>query len=254
MTIEEITQTLQTVAENQATHSANVAKVEELQARHSADIAEMDRMLSLSLQSQNRYDERLAVVSDIMHTLADRQLKNDELFAENEKRFAQLADAQMSYEGRLDKLEASHELLEEFIRDFRNEAEARQDKLEEFASDFRRETNGYFTETDKKLSALAEAQAKTDEQMKRTDARVDTLTGDIATLNGRVDRIDEGVARVAILQSENAEQIKALIAAQTRTDEIMRSLLERNGSTAKPRAKVNKTKKKSGAKKSGSGK
>jgi len=215
MTIEEITQTLQTVAGNQAMHSANVAKVEELQARHSADIAEMDRMLNLSLQSQNRYDERLAVVSDIMHTLADRQIKNEELFAENEKRFARLADAQMRYEGRLDKLEASYELLEEFVRDFRNEAEARQDKLEEFVSDFRRETNGYFAETDKKLSALAEAQLKSDALFAETDKR-----------------------------------LSALAESQARTDKQIRLLIERNGAP-KPQRGAKKapkaTKKKGGA-------
>jgi hypothetical protein len=39
MTIEQITQTLQTVAENQATHSANMARIEEMQAQHAADIS-----------------------------------------------------------------------------------------------------------------------------------------------------------------------------------------------------------------------
>src|SRR5262249_15334085 len=127
MTLEEITATLQTVAENQAKH-------DEMHSRHVADIAEIDRMLSASLQSQNRYDERLATISDIMHDLADKQLKNEERFAETDKRFAELAAAQMRYEARQEHLEASYQLFEDFVRGFRSE------------------TNGRFAETDKRLA------------------------------------------------------------------------------------------------------
>src|SRR5262249_24214437 len=76
---------------------------------------------------------------------------------ETDKRFAQLADAQRSYEERQGRLEASFQLLEGFVRDFRNE------------------TNDRFAETDRRLALLAEAQAKTDEQMKRTDERINAL-------------------------------------------------------------------------------
>jgi len=235
MTIEEITQTLQTVASNQAKHG-------EMHSRHRSDIAELDRMLELSLQSQNRYDERLAQVSEIMRTLADKQLKNEELFAE-------LAAARERHEVRMGQLEAIYELLEQFVRDFRNE------------------THDHFAETDKKLSALAEAQARTDEQMKRTDKRVDALaqnivdvTRDIAALtrnitsvNGRVSQIGERLDQVAALQMASAEQIKALASAQARTDEQIGKLLDRNGSTAKPktRKKVKKADAKRTVKKKG---
>src|SRR5262245_5567632 len=177
MTLEEIERILQTVAENQA--------------RHSADIGEIDKAIALLLSSQSRYEERQARLSDIFHDLTDKQLKNEALFAENEKRFAGLAGAQVRFEARQDKLEASFQMLEEFVRDFRNETNGR------FA-----EADRLFAETDKKLITLAEAQAKTDEQMKRTD-----------------------------------EQIKALAAAQARIDEQIRLLLDRNGSTAKSKAK-----------------
>jgi len=43
MTIEQITHPLQTVAKNQATHSANMARIEEMQAQHAADIALVER-------------------------------------------------------------------------------------------------------------------------------------------------------------------------------------------------------------------
>ena len=142
----------------QARHTANMAKLEEAHARHSADISEIDKGIASLLNSQNRYEERLATISDIMHDLADKQLKNEELFTGTDKRFAQLADAQMRYEGRLDQMEASYQLLEQFVRDFRNE------------------TNDRFVETDKRLAALAEAQAKTDEQMKLTGEQIKALT------------------------------------------------------------------------------
>ena len=144
MTIEEITHTLQTVAENQA--------------RHSAHIAELDKMLATLVQSQNRYDAMLSRHDDILRDLADKQLKNEERFAETDKRFAQLAAAQLRYEARREQLEASFQLLERFVRDFRNETD-----------EHKASTDRLYAETDKKLIALAEAQMKTDEQMKLTD-------------------------------------------------------------------------------------
>ncbi len=176
MTVEEIERILQTVAENQA---------------------RADSEFAMLLKSQNRYEDRLATISDIMRDLADKQLKNEERFAETDKRFAQLADAQARHEARMERLDASYQLLEQFVRDFRNEANGRM-----------AETDKLFAETDKKLAALASAQARTDGQMKRTD-----------------------------------EAIKALTRAQAKTDEQIRMLLGRNGSTTKRAAKVKKVKK-----------
>ncbi|MCI0390335.1 MAG: hypothetical protein MOB07_16415 [Acidobacteria bacterium] len=140
MTSEEIERILQTVAENQAKH-------DEMHSRHSADIAEIDAGFAMLLKSQNRYEERLATISDIMHDLADKHLKNEE-------RFADLAAAQLKYEVRQDTLEATLQMFEQFVRDFREETNGR------FG-----ENDRLFAETDKKLNALASAQAKTDEQI-----------------------------------------------------------------------------------------
>jgi len=63
------------------------------------------------------------------------------------------------------------------------------------------------------------------------------LDSDIAALNGRFGRIDEILERVAELQSENASQIKALIAAQARADERLRVLLDVNFSTLTPKTR-----------------
>jgi len=54
MTVEEIERILQTVAQNQA---------------------RADEEFSMLLRSQNRYEERLATISDIMRDLADKHLK-----------------------------------------------------------------------------------------------------------------------------------------------------------------------------------
>ena len=66
-----------------------------------------------------------------------------------------------------------------------------------------------------------------------TDGEVD---GGMAALDARFELIDGILERVAELQSENAAQIKALIAAQARADERIQSLLDRNGATDKPQA------------------
>jgi hypothetical protein len=63
------------------------------------------------------------------------------------------------------------------------------------------------------------------------------LESDIAALNGRFERIDAILEGTAEMQRENASQIKALIAAQARTDEQIRFLLDGKGSTTRPAAR-----------------
>src|SRR5262249_52432753 len=171
MTVEEIERILQTVAENLAKLTGHAAQTDERlaqvatwQSRHSADIAEIDAGIAMLLQSQNRYDEQLSAIREIMHDLADKHLKNEE-------RFAELAEARRVNEMRLDKMEASYELLEQFVRDFREETHARL-----------QETDNHFVETDKRRADLAVAQAKPDEQIKglamaqaRTDEQIRSL-------------------------------------------------------------------------------
>jgi phage terminase Nu1 subunit (DNA packaging protein) len=91
--------------------------------------------------------------------------------------------------------------------------------------------------------------------------RVDTLTGDIAALNGRAAATDERLDRMAERVEAHDQQfgkigahldqaveaIKALAEAQARTDEQIRSLLDRNGSKPRPVAKSKKAAKKKGA-------
>ena len=77
------------------------------------------------------------------------------------------------------------------------------------------------------IQQLAKIVSATDEQ----------LESDIAALNGRFERIDAILESVAELQRENASQLKALIAAQARTDEQIRFLLDGSGSTAGPKTR-----------------
>src|SRR5215470_13283125 len=159
MTIEEITQALATVAENQARHgelharhSAHMAEMERMQAAHSADIAEIDKQIAAVIESQNRHDRQLQRLFDVMDDLADKHL-------ENEGRFASLAESQR-------RLEGSYDLLESFVTEFRND------------------TRDYFAQTDSKLATLAGVQAATS----------DLLAAFVTETNGRFAETDKRMA------------------------------------------------------------
>jgi chromosome segregation ATPase len=204
MTIEEIDRVLQTSAQNQAQADERLNRVAErldqvvaLQTQHSADIAEIDKMLATLVRSQNRYDVILSRHDDILHDLADKQLKNEE-------RFADLADAQPRYEERHGRLEAMFEMLATFVREARAETNGRFDQMATFVRETQAETNGRFdrmaTHLDQltlRVESLAVAQDRTDQQMRRTDDR-----------------------------------INALIEAQARTDERINELFNRNGTNS----------------------
>src|SRR5262252_5347251 len=100
MTVEEITQTLERVADNQARH-------DEIHERHKADIAEMDRMIAANIESLNRHDRQLDRLFELVGVLGERQL-------ENETRFAELVESNKRAAERIEKLEGSYDLLESF--------------------------------------------------------------------------------------------------------------------------------------------
>src|SRR5262245_21628534 len=232
----------------QAKHLTNImAKLEEAHARNTADIAEIDRMLAASLQSQNRYDEQLSASREIMYDLADKHLKN-------EMRFAELVEARRVNEMRLDKMEASYEPLEQFVRDFREETRTRQQetdnrfaetakRLAELAvaqaetdrrvADFVRETNGRSTETDKRM---AEFVSETNGRFVETDKRLaelasaQTETGKrmaefISEANGRFAETDKRLAELAVAQAKTDEQMKRADERMNRTDEQIKAIV-----------------------------
>lgn len=150
MIIEEIERILLTVAENQAETAANMTRI-------TADIGQIDGQIATVLNSQNRYEAMLASHDEILHNLADRQLKTDDQIAE-------MAAAQIGSNGRLDRIEAMFEMLGDLLRNTRTETEAR------------------FAETDKRLTALTTAQDRTDAQIReliaaqaRTEERINQL-------------------------------------------------------------------------------
>ncbi len=168
MTVEEITQTLQRVAENQAKH-------DELHERHTADVAEIVNMIAATIESLSRHDRQLDRLFELVGIQGERQLEHEQRFAENEKRFAVLAEANRRAGERIERLEGSYELLESFVRDSRNES------------------RDYFTQTDIKLAKLAEIQATTNE-----------------VLASFIRETNERFAEVAKSQARTDEQIRAL--------------------------------------------
>jgi hypothetical protein len=183
MTVEDIERILQTVAENQANLTSHAARtderldriaerldqVAELQARHSADIAEIDQGIAMLLKSQNRYEERQNRLDEILHDLADKQLKNEE-------RFADLAAAELRYEARQDRLEAVFEMFVEFARSTRAE------------------TNGHFADVDRRIAALVDAQTRTDASLAELTEQVKLLVAEQRSLAGRVSEIERKIA------------------------------------------------------------
>jgi len=208
MTVEEIEQTLLTVAGNQAQLTEAQIKSEARQERLNETVKQIAESHQTIIQLVRMQEERLDG-----HDIALR--------ATDEKLNA-LIDAQIGLESRQARLEESHQLLVQLAR-IQEERIDGQDEA-------RRETNS-------RLDALIDSQIQLTQ-------RVDTLTGDITALNVRFERTDERLDRIAALQADNAEQIKLLIAAQARTDEQFRLLLERNGAS-KPKRK---TAKKAGSK------
>lgn len=297
MTIEEISQTLQTVANNQAQLTEAQTKA---QTENEARQAELDeafkRFTEAQTKARTESDARLAQLDEIVKQIAVAHKSLVELIRTHEERldghdldlratdekFNALATAQIGLEDRQAKIEESFQLLVQLARIQEERIDGHDEAL--------RQTNG-------KLDALIDAQIRLTE-------RGNALTNDIATLNNRFVRVDERFDRMAelaethnlqlsrldvrfdrmaelaeardqqlsrqderfdrmaelaeahdrqfsrleALQAENSAQIKALVVAQASTDDLIRSLLDRNGA-AQPRRKITGPAKKKATKK-----
>jgi len=215
MTVEEIEQTLQTVAGNQA-------QLTEAQIRYEARQERLDETVKQIAESHQ-------TIIQLVRVQEERIDGHDAALRATDEKLNALIDAQIGLESRQARLEESHQLLVQLAR------------IQEERIDGQDEARLH---TNTRLDALIDSQIQLTQ-------RVNTLTDDIATLNvrfertdERLDRISERLESVAELQADNAEQIKSLIAAQARTDEQFRLLLDRNGAP-KPKRK---TAKKSGSK------
>jgi chromosome segregation ATPase len=180
MTVEEITQTLERVADNQARH-------DEIHERHKADIAEMDRMIAANIESLNRHDRQLDRLFELVGVLGERQL-------ENETRFAELVESNKRAAERIEKLEGSYDLLESFVRSVREEA------------------RDYFAETDRKLARLADVQAET---AGLVAAFVKESNGRFAETDRRLaEFVSETDRRFSILERDGSTKAKKKTAAK----------------------------------------
>ncbi len=144
-----------------------------------------------------------------------------------------LAGAQLGHTFRLARIEDGFQQIAVAVQQLTRIAEAadgRQDSLEEGQA-----------HVDARLNALIDSEIQLAQ-------RVETLRNELSELNGRFEQIDAILERVAELQIENAGQLNALIVAQARTDELIRALINQNGSTgkAKARATAKKAPKKKG--------
>ena len=157
----------------------------------------------------------------------ERPDASDSARRETDERLDALINAQVRYEARQERLEevfrqvaASHQMLVE-LASIHEERLDGQDEAD--------------VQTESRLDALIDAQILLTE-------RVDTLTRDIVAINGRSAATDERLDRMAGM-------VESLVTAQARTDEQIRSLLDRNGSTLKAKKKPAKRTKKAGIKK-----
>src|SRR5262245_54563603 len=87
-------------------------------------IQEIERTFQTMAVHQARQEKTLADVGEILHTLADRQIKTDEILTE-------LAAAQLRSEERQERLEATFQMLEELTKNTRNEIHDRVDRIDE---------------------------------------------------------------------------------------------------------------------------
>jgi len=177
-------------------------------------------MLEASAKERTK-ETRLKLDKIIQEIFNDERLKGLKLEEEADQRLSALINTQVRYEVR-------QELLEEA---FRQVAESHQ-VLVQLASSHGERLDGHGkanVQTDSRLDALIDAQIQ-------LLSRVETLTSGIAALNGSIDRIGAHL-------DQAVGQIKALADAQTLTDEQIKILLARGGSTKTARASTKAAKK-----------
>jgi len=223
MTIEDITQTLQTVASNQAQTSADISALRE----QTEKLAGVGSLL----------EEAAALHQQVLRNYEARQAKLEESFRQVAESHAQLVEMLRLHEERLDGHDDVDRGVDEKLKaliDAQVGLEARQAR---------------FDESYQLLVQLARIQEERidgqDEARVHTDARLDALIDSQIALGQRFEQMTTRIDQIGEHLDQATEAIKALVAAQTRTDEQIRQLVDRNGSTAKPKpkAKVKKAKK-----------
>src|SRR5215475_9716113 len=174
-----------------------------------------DKLSALEAETEERTRETRLNLERILKEIFDNErLKLEE---EAEQRFSALNNTQVRYDVRQERLEEA----------FSQVAESHH-VIVQLASVHGERLDGYgkaSVQTESRLDVLIDAQMQFLRHM-------DTLTSDIAALNGRIERIGAHLDRAA-------EQIISLATVQTRTDEQIKILLDRDGSkkTRRPSTK-----------------
>jgi chromosome segregation ATPase len=261
MTVEEIEQTLRTVAGNQA-------QLTEAQIRYEARQERLDETVKQIAESHQ-------TIIQLVRAQEERIDGHDAMLRATDEKLNALVDAQIGFDSRQARLEESHQLLVQLARiqeeridgheatlratdeklnaliDAQIGFDSRQARLEEshqlLVQLARIQEERIDGQDEARLHTNTRLDALIDSQIQLTQ-RVSTLTDDIATLNVRFERTDERLDRISErleslseLQADNAEQIKSLIAAQARTDERFRLLLDRSGAPKPKRTTARKS-------------
>ncbi len=219
MTIEEVTQNLQTVASNQAQFSFDLDALRERTEKLSGASQLLEEASALHQEVLRNHEARQAKLEESFRHVAESNQQLVQMLARHEEwldehdtarrdaddRFDALINAQVRYEARQERLEEA----------FRRIAEAHQTLVQ------------LISIHEERLDAGDEARAHTDV---RLDGLIDAQIG-----------FDERLARLADAQAQYRrqaeergarldEKLAQLQAAQARTDEQIKLLLDRNGS------------------------
>ncbi|MCI0664253.1 MAG: hypothetical protein L0220_24605 [Acidobacteria bacterium] len=205
--IEEITRTLQKVAENQSGISEEIGALKEqtqklvdAQLASEPKPAQLDEVLRKVAESH----QMLVELAKNQDARIDRQ---DELHKGMDERLNALIDAQVAYDARAQRLEES------IIR------------LVELATNQEERIDGHdaaHKETDEKLNALINAQVAYESRVQRLEesfvrlvelAGINRPTRQAETLIARVDSITENIDQSTTLPAENVKQTKTLVTA-----------------------------------------
>jgi chromosome segregation ATPase len=135
------TENIAHLTEGVTRNTADLAHLTAEVTRITADIDQTDKGIASLLKSQNRYEENFNRLNGIVSDLVDKYVRLEEIMIEN-------AVSHQRYE-------KNFEQFQDYFKTFT-----------QFVIDFSQQTNGRLNKTDERLDRLAEAQIKTDEQIR----------------------------------------------------------------------------------------
>jgi chromosome segregation ATPase len=214
MTIDEIERTLQTVAENQAKFSTDVARLEEQTAKLAGagrifeEASQLHQQVLRNHEARHvRLDEAFSTVVDLLRIQEERIDLHDETHRDTDARLNVLIDSQLRLGEKVDKLTADIFVTSGQVEALTADIAATSNQIAALTAGISA-VNGRVERIDQRLDRMSEREEAHDRQL--------TLIGEyIETHSRQLTGIDERLDQVVALQAEGAEQIKALVTAQT---------------------------------------